>query len=101
MRELLPEDIKESLLNSYISDDDNQVRLQARVKESLDGLNRKNLIDEINYDLENKFGLDDQQFRLTGISVIYNNLLQSLFSSLIGKCGNCFHSNFRDVFISF
>ena len=73
MRELLPEDIKESLLNSYISDDDNQVRLQARVKESLDGLNRKNLIDEINYDLENKFGLDDQQFRLTGISVIYNN----------------------------
>ena len=32
MRELLPEDIKESLLNSYISDVDNQVRLQARVK---------------------------------------------------------------------
>ena len=90
MRELLPEDIKESLLNSYISDDDNQVRLQARVKESLDGLNRKNLIDEINYDLENKFGLDDQQFRLTGISVIYNNLLQSLFSSLIGSVGIVF-----------
>jgi len=90
MRELLPEDIKESLLNSYISDDDNQVRLQARVKESLDGLNRKNLIDEINYDLEKKFGLDDQQFRLTGISVIYNNLLQSLFSSLIGSVGIVF-----------
>ena len=90
MRELLPEDIKESLLNSYISDDDNQVRLQARVKESLDGLNRKNLIDEINYDLENKFGLDIQQFRLTGISVIYNNLLQSLFSSLIGSVGIVF-----------
>ena len=90
MRELLPEDIKESLLNSYISDDDNQVRLQARVKESLDGLNRKNLIDEINYDLENKFGLDNQQFRLTGISVIYNNLLQSLFSSLIGSVGIVF-----------
>ena len=90
MRELLPEDIKESLLNSYISDDDNQVRLQARVKESLDGLNRKNLIDEINYDLENKFDLDNQQFRLTGISVIYNNLLQSLFSSLIGSVGIVF-----------
>ena len=90
MRELLPEDIKESLLNSYISDDDNQVRLQARVKESLDGLNRKNLIDEINYDLENKFGLDKEQFRLTGISVIYNNLLQSLFSSLIGSVGIVF-----------
>ena len=90
MRELLPEDIKESLLNSYISDDDNQVRLQARVKESLDGLNRKNLIDEINYDLENKFGLNKEQFRLTGISVIYNNLLQSLFSSLIGSVGIVF-----------
>ncbi len=90
MRELLPGDIKESLLNSYISDDDNQVRLQARVKESLDGLNRKNLIDEINYDLENKFGLDKEQFRLTGISVIYNNLLQSLFSSLIGSVGIVF-----------
>ena len=90
MRQLLPEEIKESLLNSYISDDDNQVRLQARVKESLDGLNRKNLIDEINYDLENKFDLDNQQFRLTGISVIYNNLLQSLFSSLIGSVGIVF-----------
>ena len=85
LRKVLPEDINNQLLSSYISDDDNQVRLSARVIESLDGLNRKNLIEEVKKDLVNNFELNQDQFYLSGISVIYNNLLQSLFQSLIGS----------------
>ena len=85
LRKVLPEDINNQLLSSYISDDDNQVRLSARVIESQDGLNRKNLIEEVKKDLVNNFELSEDQFYLSGISVIYNNLLQSLFQSLIGS----------------
>ena len=85
LRKVLPEDINNELLSSYISDDDNQVRLSARVIESMDGLNRKNLIDEVKNDLIQNYKLSEDQFYLSGISVIYNNLLQSLFQSLIGS----------------
>tara|TARA_B100000900_G_scaffold404341_1_gene412608 strand:- start:1451 stop:3895 length:2445 start_codon:yes stop_codon:yes gene_type:complete len=85
LRKVLPEDINNQLLSSFISDDDNQVRLSARVIESLDGLNRKNLIEEVKKDLVENYELSEDQFYLSGISVIYNNLLQSLFQSLIGS----------------
>ena len=85
LRKVLPEDINNQLLSAYISDDDNQVRLSARVIESMDGLNRKNLIQEVKMDLIQDYDLSAEQFYLSGISVIYNNLLQSLFQSLIGS----------------
>ena len=85
LRKVLPQDINDQLLSSYISDDDEEVRLSARVIESLDGLSRNNLIKEVKSDLIGKFNLSEDDFYLSGISVIYNNLLQSLFQSLIGS----------------
>ena len=94
LRKLLPEDIESQLLSAYITNDDNQVRLSARVIESYEGLNRKELISSVKYDLENKFNISEDKYKLTGISVIYNNLLQSLFGSLIGSIGIVFLSIF-------
>ena len=94
LRKLLPEDIETQLLSAYITNDDNQVRLSARVIESYEGLNRKELISSVKYDLENKFNISEDKYKLTGISVIYNNLLQSLFGSLIGSIGIVFLSIF-------
>ena len=94
LRNLLPEEIEEQLLSSYISDDDNQIRLSARVIESLDGLNRKDFINSVDTDLQEVFNLDKSQYSLTGISVIYSNLLQSLFGSLFGSMGIVFVSIF-------
>ena len=94
LRNLLPEEIQEQLLSSYISEDDNQVRLSARVIESLDGLNRKDFINSIDSDLQEVFNLESNQYSLTGISVIYSNLLQSLFGSLFGSMGIVFVSIF-------
>ena len=101
LRKVLPEDINNQLLSSYISEDDNQVRLSARVIESMDGLNRKNLIDEVKTDLIQNYQLSEEQFYLSGISVIYNNLLQSLFQSLIGSLTIVFSAIFIMFIILF
>ena len=101
LRKVLPEDINNQLLSSFISEDDNQVRLSARVIESMDGLNRKNLIEEVKNDLIKNYELTEDQFYLSGISVIYNNLLQSLFQSLIGSLSIVFAAIFAMFIILF
>ena len=85
LRSVLPEDIRETLLYSYINKDDSIVRISTRVNESASNLNRQELLEKINYDLQNKFNLSEDQFELTGLAVLYNNMLQSLFSSQIGS----------------
>ena len=87
---MLPEDIKETLLYSYINEDDSKVRISARVLESAETLNRNELLNKINYDLVNKFDLTKDQIQVTGLAVLYNNMLQSLFSSQIKSLGIVF-----------
>jgi len=84
VKNMLPEDIKETLLSSYISEDENQVRISARVLESSYGLNRNELLEEISTTLEEEYGFTKEEYRLTGLAVLYNNMLQSLFDSQIG-----------------
>ena len=90
VKNLLPEDIKETLLSSYISEDENQVRISSRVLETSKTLKRNDLLNEIENTLENKFGFKKGEYRLTGLAVLYNNMLQSLFSSQIGTLGVVF-----------
>ena len=90
VKNLLPEDIKETLLSAYISEDENQVRISTRVLETSRGLNRNDLLSSIEKDLKKEFKLEEDQFRLTGLAVLYNNMLQSLFSSQIKTIGIVF-----------
>ncbi|MBE20185.1 MAG: transporter [Gammaproteobacteria bacterium] len=90
VKNLLPEDIKETLLSSYISEDENQVRISSRVLETSKTLKRNELLNEIRDTLENDFGFTKDEYRLTGLAVLYNNMLQSLFSSQIGTLGIVF-----------
>ena len=85
LRSVLPEDIRETLLYSYINKDDSKVRISTRVIESAESLNRKELLLKIEDDLINKFDLSEDQFEITGLAVLYNNMLQSLFASQIGS----------------
>ena len=85
LRSVLPEDIKDTLLYSYINEDDSVVRISTRVVETAPGLNRNNLIKEIEYDLVENFNLNEDQFEITGLAVLYNNMLQSLFAAQIGS----------------
>ena len=85
LRSVLPEDIRETLLYSYINKDDSVVRISTRVNESADNLNRNELLKKINNDLITKFNLSEDRFEITGLAVLYNNMLQSLFQSQIGS----------------
>ncbi len=83
----LPEEFKDMVLLPYVSIPDNQARLTARIKDSLKGLKRNSLLKKIKSDMKNQLGLQENQFHLAGIMVLYNNMLQSLFRSQILTIG--------------
>ncbi len=83
----LPEKFKDMILSPYVSIEENQARLSIRIKDSLKGLKRNNLLKKIRFDLENKLDLKKDQVHLTGVMILYNNMLQSLFSSQILSMG--------------
>lgn len=86
----LPEDIKTSMLDPYMSEDGNQLRYSIRVFESDPNLKREALLDKIRQQLTGEYKLQDDQVHLTGMLVLYNNMLQSLFKSQILTIGVVF-----------
>ncbi|WP_415278618.1 MMPL family transporter [Candidatus Pelagibacter sp. Uisw_094] len=83
----IPESIKKDIIDPYISVKDNEARISLRIIDSKDGLRRNDLINQINYDLENKLNLSKEEFKLAGVLILFNNLLQSLFKSQILTLG--------------
>jgi len=83
----IPESIKKDIIDPYISVKDNEARISLRIKDSQDGLRRNDLIKQINYDLKNKLKLSEEEFKLAGVLILFNNLLQSLFKSQILTLG--------------
>jgi predicted RND superfamily exporter protein len=83
----LPEDIKKNIINPYISVQNDEARIAMRVLDSKPELRRKDLIEKIQSDLKTKFFFKKDEFKITGVLVIFNNLLQSLFDSQIKTLG--------------
>ena len=83
----IPESIKTEIIDPYISIKDNEARINLRIIDSQENLRRNDLIKKINYDLENKIGLNKDEFKLAGVLILFNNLLQSLFKSQILTLG--------------
>jgi len=83
----IPESIKKDIIDPYISIENNEARISLRIKDSQDGLRRNDLIKQINYDLKNKLKLSEEEFKLAGVLILFNNLLQSLFKSQILTLG--------------
>ncbi len=83
----LPNTIKKQIVNPYISIEHNEARISLRIKDSMKGLRRNELINQINYDLENKLNLKKDEYKLAGVLILFNNLLQSLFKSQILTLG--------------
>ena len=86
----IPQDVKETLFDPYLSADGNQIRISFRVFESYPELQRNALINKIKTDLVETIGLEASQVKLTGLLVLYNNVLQSLFRSQILTIGVVF-----------
>ncbi len=83
----IPESIKKEIIDPYISIKDNEARISLRIKDSQPNLRRNELIKKINTDLKDKLQLKDNEFKLAGVLILFNNLLQSLFKSQILTLG--------------
>ena len=83
----IPENIKTEIIDPYISIENNEARINLRIIDSQEDLRRNDLINKINNDLINKIGLDKNEFKLAGVLILFNNLLQSLFKSQILTLG--------------
>ena len=86
----LPDAVRESLISPYLSADGNQLRFSIRIYESDKNLKRQQLIDTIRTHLVDELGLKPEQVNISGMAVLYNNLLQSLFKSQILTIGAVF-----------
>ncbi|MES2604149.1 MAG: MMPL family transporter, partial [Pseudomonadota bacterium] len=83
----IPEDYKTELLQPYVSVADNQVRFSIRIRETDETLVRSELLTRIREGLVSNFNLEPEQVQVTGMLVLYNNMLQSLFESQIMTLG--------------
>jgi predicted RND superfamily exporter protein len=86
----IPDEVKNALITPYLSANGNQIRFSIRIYESDKSLKRQALIDKINHHLSNELGLEVEQVNVSGMAVLYNNLLQSLFQSQILTIGAVF-----------
>lgn len=86
----IPDNIKNVLIGPYISTDGSQARILARIKDSDHTLIRNDLLNKINDEVNEKFIASGESMRLSGISVLYNNVLQSLYRSQILTLGTVF-----------
>ena len=83
----IPKSIKTEIIEPYISIENNEARISLRIIDSQEDLRRNDLINKINYDLQNQLGIEKSQYRLAGVLILFNNLLQSLFKSQILTLG--------------
>ena len=83
----IPDEIKKEIVSPYISVDKDEARVSVRIKDSLENLRRNDLIQKINTELNTKLGLKENEYKLTGVLILFNNLLQSLFKSQILTLG--------------
>jgi predicted RND superfamily exporter protein len=90
VKKSLPADIMSVLVKPFLSDEENQTRIAMRVKETDHNLRRAELIDKIRDHAINELGFKEDQVHFTGLLVLYNNMLQSLFSSQIVTLGAVF-----------
>ena len=83
----IPQNIKTEIIDPYLSIEDNEARISLRIIDSQENLRRNDLINKINFDLKDKIGLKENEFKLAGVLILFNNLLQSLFKSQILTLG--------------
>ncbi len=83
----LPDEVKDIAVTPYLSIENNEARINVRVLDSNPNLRRAELINQIHNDLSQDPYLKSEQISLSGILLLYNNMLQSLFDSQIMSLG--------------
>ena len=90
MQKMLSPENAKLLLDPYIDQENNQARITMRINETQGDLNRNDLLKQIRKFAIDEAGFDEKQVNFTGLLVLYNNMLQSLFTSQILTLGTVF-----------
>jgi len=83
----IPKEIREEIISPYVSVKNSEARISVRIKDSTKDLRRNDLINKIKNELITKVGLTKDEYKLAGVVILFNNLLQSLFKSQILTLG--------------
>ncbi|MGB1478807.1 MAG: efflux RND transporter permease subunit [Marinobacter salsuginis] len=86
----VPDDLQDTLLTPYISEEHDQARFSIRILETMPELRRQELLSRIHKHLTTELGYSKDQVLFAGMTVMYNNMLQSLFDSQIKTIGVVF-----------
>ncbi len=86
----LPQDVAKLMVEPYFSEAKEQARITVRVMETSEQLRRDAFLDRLHEELVEVTGLQPGQVQFTGMLVLYNNVLQSLFKSQILTLGVVF-----------
>ena len=89
MRQSLSDDIYQQMVAPYLIEDLDETRIQLRAMETA-GLKRAQLLAKIKQFATQEIGIAETDIRFTGLLVLYNNMLQSLFQSQIMTLGAVF-----------
>ena len=89
-RKLFPKEAKKTFLNPYLSADANQIRITLRIEETNPTLNRGELMEQIKRHLVDELKIAEERIHFTGMAVLYNNMLRSLYQSQILTLGVVF-----------
>ncbi len=86
----LPEAIDGFLVSPYLHVEADEARISLRVKETSHELRRNQFLIDLQDYLVNTAGIKSENIQFTGMLVLYNNMLQSLFKSQIMTLGFVF-----------
>ena len=84
----MPDAAKVNLFTPFVSVYDNEMRITARILDTQAGLKRKDLLERIDTDLRKRLQLKPDEYQISGLLVLYNNVLQSLYKSQILTFGS-------------
>ena len=79
----LPQDLKKQIIEPYVLIDKNQARISMRIVDTHPDLNRAEFIEDLEDYFNREFSDSSTQITLSGILILYNNMLESLFESQI------------------
>ena len=83
----MPDELRDTMITPYVAEEYDEARINLRVRGSMKDLRRKELIERIDREIKERFNFSDDEVQITGILVLYNNMLQSLFKSQILTMG--------------
>ncbi len=83
VRGQIPDSARAHVLDPYLNEDNGQLRMVIRIRETNKDLKRGELINNIEQHISQELGFREGSFHTTGMLVLYNNMLQSLFDSQI------------------